>query len=174
MTMGDVPLCGICGGYRFNGHSCGGAQSPNLRSPMTDETHPHLRLVDNAIVEDFNWDATTPDLGKPANYTPAYPVDALPPITSDANAHLQEAGKLIDGDRDVQHGNRDDCLAAITILWDAWDRIRKPGPPTSVDTCIKMALVKLARIAVGSHNRDNWVDACGYMAMGGEQAEKAK
>jgi hypothetical protein len=137
---------------------------------------PHLRLVDpleNAVMEDYNWDATTPELGKPANYTPAYPVDALPSITSDANAILQEAGKLIDGDRDQQHGNRDDCLASITILWDTWDRIRKPGPPTSIDTCVKMVMVKLARIARGTHNRDNWRDGCGYLAMGGEQAEKA-
>jgi hypothetical protein len=136
---------------------------------------PHLRLVDpleNAILEDnpAAWDMT---LGEPANYTSAYPVDAIPPITSDANAILQEAGKLIDGDRDEQHGNRDDCLASITILWDAWDRIRKPGPPTSVDTCVKMVMVKLARIARGTHNRDNWRDLVGYGAMGGEQAEKA-
>jgi hypothetical protein len=142
---------------------------------MTETPPPHLRLVDpldNAILEDYVWDATTPDLGKPANYTPAYPVDALPPITSRAADILHAAAKLIDGDRDQQHGNRDDCLAAITILWDAWDRIRKPGPPTSIDTSIKMVMVKMARIAIGTHNPDNWVDLVGYGSMGGEQAEK--
>jgi hypothetical protein len=129
---------------------------------MTDDTGNIYPLRPEAWPKDEDINVLAPHVDKP-----------MPPIVSGANKILQQAGKLIDGERDTQHGNRDDCLASITILWDAWDRIRQPGPPTSIDTCIKMVMVKLARIARGTHNRDNYVDGCGYLAMAGEQAEKA-
>jgi len=31
-----------------------------------------------------------------------------------------------------------------------------------------MTLLKIARLKSGSDNVDNWVDACGYLACGGE------
>jgi hypothetical protein len=35
-----------------------------------------------------------------------------------------------------------------------------------------MTLLKIARIASNPRHADNWVDACGYMACGGEVATK--
>ena len=36
-----------------------------------------------------------------------------------------------------------------------------------------MAMLKLARLKSNPGNEDNWVDACGYLACGGELADKS-
>jgi hypothetical protein len=41
---------------------------------------------------------------------------------------------------------------------------------TATDVAVMMTLLKIARIRSNPHNLDNWVDACGYMACGGEIA----
>ena len=43
---------------------------------------------------------------------------------------------------------------------------------TSIDVSVMMALLKIARLKSNSTNPDNWIDACGYMACGGELATK--
>ena len=41
---------------------------------------------------------------------------------------------------------------------------------TAVDVAAMMALLKVARLKSNVGNEDNWVDACGYLACGGELA----
>ena len=101
--------------------------------------------------------------------TVEYRPDELAPIKlpSPAAQILAKAAELIDGERDKQHGDRKKCLQQIAAEWNAmvpaWDF-------APVDVALMMAKVKIARIMVGEHNPDNYIDACGYLAIAGELA----
>jgi hypothetical protein len=86
------------------------------------------------------------------------------PQPSYAAEILRSAEKLIDGDRDVQHGNRHDCTRQISRLWTAYLGVQI----NQQDFCNMMALVKIGRMQTGSHNTDNSIDAVGYIALGEE------
>jgi hypothetical protein len=89
---------------------------------------------------------------------------------SPAASILALAAKLIDGDRDEQHGDRLECHSNIASLWSAYLGV----PIAPADVAALMVLLKIARTKTGSHNPDCWVDACGYAALGGELAEVKK
>jgi len=61
-----------------------------------------------------------------------------------AQEHLDAAAGLVGGDR-----ARHDC-----------------------DVLVMMALLKIARTRHGEFNRDDWVDALGYVALAGQVAEE--
>ena len=77
-----------------------------------------------------------------------------------------KAANLIDGERDKQHGDRNENFGCIASLWSAYlDREIKPH-----QVAWMMVLVKLARETNGTHSIDNAIDACGYAALAGELA----
>ena len=43
---------------------------------------------------------------------------------------------------------------------------------TPTDVANMMVLMKVARNASGVYKEDNWIDICGYAALGGEIQEK--
>ena len=77
---------------------------------------------------------------------------------------LQQAEKLVNGDRDKTHGNKLENHNNIALLWSAYLEI----DITAKKVAILMALLKLARTKEGEHNIDDYVDACGYSAIAGE------
>jgi hypothetical protein len=79
---------------------------------------------------------------------------------------LRRAESLIDGDRDVQHGNRHECTKQISRLWSAYLGVQI----TQQDFCNMMALCKIGRMQTGAFNSDNAVDGAGYLALGAEVA----
>jgi hypothetical protein len=79
---------------------------------------------------------------------------------------LDEAKKCVLHDRNSTYGKPEDNFNRIAILWDAYDKIRKPGPETPTDVAIKMALMKIARLAHNPTHKDSWVDGIGYLACG--------
>jgi hypothetical protein len=81
---------------------------------------------------------------------------------------LSLAAKLIDGDRDEQHGNRLECHTNIARQWTAYLGVKI----TPVDVALMMALLKIARTKSGELNNDCFVDGCGYIALAGELATK--
>ncbi len=89
---------------------------------------------------------------------------------------LDEAKKCVLHDRNSTYGKPEDNFNRIAILWDAYDKIRKPGPETPTDVAIKMTLMKIARLAHNPTHKDSWVDGIGYLACGAgiELAEKLK
>ncbi len=89
---------------------------------------------------------------------------------------LDEAKKCVLHDRNSTYGKPEDNFNRIAILWDAYDKIRKPGPETPTDVAIKMTLMKIARLAHNTTHKDSWVDGIGYLACGAgiELAEKLK
>jgi hypothetical protein len=81
---------------------------------------------------------------------------------------LQLAAKLIDGDRNEQHGNRYLCHSNIAKQWEAYLGVEI----TPVDVALMMALLKIARTKSGEFNNDCFIDACGYAALAGELSTK--
>jgi hypothetical protein len=79
---------------------------------------------------------------------------------------LDEAKKCVLHDRNSTYGKPEDNFNRIAILWDAYDKIRKPGPETPTDVAIKMTLMKIARLAHNPAHKDSWVDGIGYLACG--------
>lgn len=106
--------------------------------------------------------------------------DAAPPddapLALAAGDVLGRALALVTGDRAAQHGDKMDNMANIARLAQAWLDIRAdPGAPLSaVDAAVMMILVKLARTQSGAFNPDDWIDAAGYCAVGGEVAARMR
>lgn len=83
------------------------------------------------------------------------------------------AAELVGGDRDRQHGAKEDNFQRIATMWNAWLNVRKePAAPLDAhDVGVMMTLMKTARTQSGSLNIDDYVDGAGYMACAGEVAQ---
>ena len=83
---------------------------------------------------------------------------------------LDTAKGYVTKDRAADHGDMEDNIQRITLYWNAHlglvDFIK------TEDFAAMMALLKIARIHSNPTHIDNWVDACGYMACGGEVVSK--
>ena len=83
---------------------------------------------------------------------------------------LDTAKKYVTKDRAAEHGDMEDNFQRIAAYWNAHlglvDFIK------TEDVAAMMALLKIARIHSNPTHMDNWVDACGYLACGGEVASK--
>ena len=83
---------------------------------------------------------------------------------------LDTAKQYVTKDRDATHGNMEDNFDSIAELWQIY--FNNEWDFTSTDVAVMMTLLKIARLKSNKSNPDNWVDACGYMACGGELAIK--
>jgi hypothetical protein len=45
---------------------------------------------------------------------------------------------------------------------------------SATDVAVMMTLLKIARIQVNAAHADNWIDGCGYLAIGGELSTAPK
>lgn len=77
---------------------------------------------------------------------------------------LSMARDCICVDRNDQYGEPDNSFELIARLWSDY----KGDPFTAQDVALMMALLKIARIRTGITMVDNYVDACGYLALAGE------
>ena len=81
---------------------------------------------------------------------------------------LDTAKQYVTKDRDATHGNMEDNFREIAELWTQYtEHTLHPS-----DVAVMMALLKIARLKSNKDNPDNWVDACGYLACGGELVAK--
>ena len=85
---------------------------------------------------------------------------------------LAAAKSCVCGDRDKVYGKPEYSFGAIAdfrsdYLRAAHGILRRL---TATDVATMMVLFKMARNATGENNDDNWVDAAGYAACGGEIA----
>jgi hypothetical protein len=79
---------------------------------------------------------------------------------------LEDASRLINGDREQDYGTPQESFGCIADMWTAY----LGHPVTAADACHMMALLKIARLRNGP-NRDSSVDGAGYMALGAEVSE---
>ena len=89
---------------------------------------------------------------------------------------LHAAEKCVCGDREADYGNPEDSFKSIASMWNSYlyaiglienhtDEWKGLKPK---DIAAMMVLFKIARVATGHGKLDNWIDAAGYAANGGE------
>lgn len=78
---------------------------------------------------------------------------------------LNSAIECVCGQREEDYGNPEDNFNKISKLWNAYlgDNVTDAH-----DVAMMMALLKIARIRTGRRKVDSYIDACGYMGIGGE------
>ena len=81
---------------------------------------------------------------------------------------LDTAKEYVTKDRASDHGNMEDNFNTIGAYWS----VHLGVTVDATDVAVMMTLLKAARIKSNPKHPDNWVDACGYMACGGEIVSK--
>lgn len=84
----------------------------------------------------------------------------------DKNDILDKAKTIINGERQGTYGNAEDNFASIAAFWSTYLNT----PIDSTDVANMMILMKVARNSSGVYKDDNYIDICGYAALGGEIA----
>ena len=82
------------------------------------------------------------------------------------NEILTAASKAITTDRAATHGEAENSFGIIATYWSA----HLDHPVSAVDVAAMMVLFKCARAKGNPTHGDNWIDAAGYAAIGGELA----
>lgn len=77
---------------------------------------------------------------------------------------LDQAKSIINGERQGTYGHAENSFTTIANLWSAYLRT----DITASDVANMMILMKVARNSSGVYKEDNWIDICGYAALGGE------
>ena len=77
------------------------------------------------------------------------------------NDVLDNAKKIINGERQGTYGNAEDSFSIIAQMWSAYLNTEI----LSVDVANMMILMKVARNSSGVYKDDNWIDICGYAAQ---------
>lgn len=79
---------------------------------------------------------------------------------------LEEANKIIYGDREQTYGHPSKNLEAIALFWSVYlyNKFGIDLDLTAEDVCWMMVDLKKAR-QLNQHKRDNVVDAAGYVAL---------
>lgn len=104
------------------------------------------------------------------------PAPALEKLTEALNTEprkesiLDEAARIIYGDREKNYGHPGKNLEAIADLWDTY--LHRAGLITVQDlgvtpnhVCMMMILMKIARLLNAPDHRDSQVDIAGYVAL---------
>lgn len=84
----------------------------------------------------------------------------------DKNGILDKAKTIINGERQGTYGNAEDNFTSIAAFWSTYLNT----PIDSTDVANMMILMKVARNSSGVYKDDNYIDICGYAALGGEIA----
>jgi len=79
---------------------------------------------------------------------------------------LDTAKEYVTKDRAATHGDARRNFGLIAAYWSA----HLDAEVTAADVAVMMTLLKLARLKSNVGNLDNWVDGCGFLALGGEIA----
>jgi hypothetical protein len=88
---------------------------------------------------------------------------------------LEEAHKLVHGDRATTHGDALENHTAIAAMWNGILMARgnpEMRPLDAHDVANMMEAMKLARRYTGKHNPDDYIDAAGYAYVAYQCAEK--
>ena len=80
------------------------------------------------------------------------------------NDILDNAKNIINGERQGTYGRPEDSFSRIAQMWTGY----LGKDISSSDVANMMILMKVARNAGGVYKDDNWIDICGYAALGGE------
>lgn len=80
---------------------------------------------------------------------------------------LQEAQRLVFGERRDAYGGIAEGMASTVALWNAYLlSIGIPQQLNAKDVAMLMVLLKVSRFAAGADKRDHWTDIAGYAQIG--------
>jgi len=87
---------------------------------------------------------------------------------------LEKTKKLVSKDREEKHGDKVENHENIARLWTSYlaNKFKLNLTILPEDVANLMSLLKIARTQAGKFNLDDYIDACGYMAISGEIANK--
>ena len=87
---------------------------------------------------------------------------------------LKKTEKLVSTDRADKHGDKVENHENIARLWTGYmqNKFKLNLTILPEDVANLMSLLKIARTQAGNFNLDDYVDACGYLAISGEIANK--
>jgi hypothetical protein len=88
---------------------------------------------------------------------------------------LNEADRLINGDRNISYGDPNDDFRKTANMWTVYIQSVFNERPhlTAHDVAALLCLLKISRIAWSPEKRDNWVDLAGYAACGWDCVESS-
>jgi hypothetical protein len=87
-----------------------------------------------------------------------------------ASDTLSAAAALVTGDRARQHGDVVLLHEQVAAYWSQYVQ-NASSPLTARDVLVMMSLLKIARTQHGEYNRDDYVDALGYISLAAEVAD---
>lgn len=93
------------------------------------------------------------------------PFNAHPRPQRERDNLLAEAGRLISGDRERDYGS---AVEDFTRTGKMWAAILGIEEVTAEQVAMCMTALKLGRLCNTPNHRDSWVDAIGYLALGGD------
>jgi len=93
-----------------------------------------------------------------------------PPLSVTRTSILKEAETLVSKDRAEQHGDAESNFVLMAAYWNAHLGLRDYIKVDDVP--VMLALLKVARLHGNNKHIDNYVDVCGYMALGGEISQR--
>ena len=79
---------------------------------------------------------------------------------------LTSAADLINGQRAADCGDAAESFARLAALWTATLGV----PITAAQVALCLLQLKVSRLCVTPSHADSWIDAAGYIALGGEIA----
>lgn len=94
------------------------------------------------------------------------PHEVVPPFTRETV--LTTAEQLINGQRARDYGDASENFQRIANLWAPILGVQV----TATDVALCLTQLKVARLITSPAHKDSWIDACGYLALGGEIANK--
>lgn len=77
---------------------------------------------------------------------------------------LNKANSIVHGDREQSYGSPENNFGKISAFWTSY----LGHKITPEDVANMMILMKVARNSSGNYKDDNYIDICGYAAIGGE------
>ena len=87
---------------------------------------------------------------------------------------LKKTEKLVSTDRANKHGDKVENHENIARLWTSYmqNKFKLNLIILPEDVANLMSLLKIARTQAGNFNLDDYIDACGYLAISGEIRNK--
>ena len=87
---------------------------------------------------------------------------------------LKKTEKLVSTDRADKHGDKVENHENIARLWSSYlqNKTKLNLIILPEDVANLMSLLKIARTQAGNFNLDDYIDACGYLAISGEIKNK--
>ena len=87
---------------------------------------------------------------------------------------LKKTEKLVSTDRADKHGDKVENHENIARMWSSYlqNKFKLNLIILPEDVANLMSLLKIARTQAGNFNLDDYIDACGYLAISGEIRNK--